>query len=199
MSNVKISAPVGLDPRESEGKPVKNKPSDVLLVRQMLEANGIGPLGTSNSADAGLLKAIEKYQKKIGIKKPDRVIDPGERTFKAAVTKLEKQMKDAAKEPIIKVNFRGKDIECTQKQYDALVKEVLGNLLPYMKSLVKMHCGLRYRLAKHKKTDLVAIGITGIGPVKPIRDALARRAVVRCRPVQARGRASCRRPPSSRR
>ena len=39
MATAKMTAPVGLAPRESDGDPVKNKPNDVILVRQMLEAN----------------------------------------------------------------------------------------------------------------------------------------------------------------
>jgi len=139
MAKVKLTAPVGRSPRESEGKKVENKPADVMTVRAMLEANKIGPLGMSSKVDTGLIKAIEKYQKKIGIKKPDGVIDPGQRTFNAGVTKYEKALKEAAKEPRVRVNFRGKDIECSQKEYDALKKEVIGNLTPYMKSLISMH------------------------------------------------------------
>ncbi|MFY0645205.1 hypothetical protein [Sulfitobacter geojensis] len=139
MSDVKITAPVGLSPRESDGKPVKNKPADVLVIRQMLEANKIGPLGTSPKVDTGLLKAIEKYQKKIGIKKPDQVIDPGQRTFLALKPKYVKALKDAAKEPRVQVTFRGKQIECTQKEFEAVKKDVINNLTPYMKSLISSH------------------------------------------------------------
>lgn len=139
MSNVKLTAPVGRAPRESEGKKVQNKPADVIRVREMLEANKIGPLGTSGKMDAGLLKAIEKYQKKIGIKKPDGVIDPGQRTFSAALTKYYKKLKEEAKQPRVRVKFRGKDIECTQKEFEAVKKDVIANLMPYMKSLISMH------------------------------------------------------------
>ncbi|MGC1502649.1 MAG: hypothetical protein WA782_00750, partial [Sulfitobacter sp.] len=139
MSDVKLTAPVGLSPRESDGKPVKNKPADVLLVRQMLEANKIGPLGDSKKVDAGLLKAIEKYQKKIGMKKPDQVIDPGGRTILALKPKYVKAVKDAAKEPRVQVKFRGKVIECTQKEFAAVKKDVIANLTPYMKSLISNH------------------------------------------------------------
>lgn len=77
MSSAKLTAPVGLSPRTSEGDDVKNKPEDVLLVRRMLEANKIGPLGSSKKMDAGLLKAIGAFQKKAGFKNPDKVVDPG--------------------------------------------------------------------------------------------------------------------------
>lgn len=139
MATVKISAPVGLSPRTSEGKEVKNLPVDVLKVRQMLEANKIGPLGTSPKVDAGLLKAIAKFQKKIGIKWPDKVIDPGQRTFNALKPAYLKTVKEEAKEPKVLVKFRGKDIECTQQEYENVRKDVLKNLTPYMKSLVKNH------------------------------------------------------------
>lgn len=139
MSNVKITAPVGLSPRESQGKPVKNKPEDVLIVRQLLEANGIGPLGTSTKMDPGLIKAIAKYQKKIGIKWPDKVIDPGGRTFNAGKQKYAKVLKEAAKKPRVRVKFRGKDIDCTQEEFEDVKKAVIANLTPYMKSLIAIH------------------------------------------------------------
>lgn len=138
MAGTKITAPVGLAPREGEGDPVKNKPNDVLLVRQMLEANKIGPLGLSNKMDAGLLKAIGNFQKKIGIKSPDKVIDPGKRTFKAMAPKYEKALKDAAKEPMVEVKFRGKIIRCTQKEYEQVKADLIKRLTPYMKSLISM-------------------------------------------------------------
>ena len=56
MSSAKLTAPVGQSPRSSSGDEVKNKPDDVLLVRRMLEANKIGPLGASKKMDTGLLK-----------------------------------------------------------------------------------------------------------------------------------------------
>lgn len=139
MSKVKLTAPVGLSPRESDGKPVKNKPDDVRLVRQMLDANKIGPLGISPKVDPGLLKAIEKFQKRIGIKWPDKFIDPGQRTFNALSPKYEKLLKEAEKQPKVRVTFRGKEIECTQKEFEDVKKDVIGNLTPYMKSLISIH------------------------------------------------------------
>lgn len=141
MSAAKLSAPVGLSPRTSEGKPVKNKGPDVLLVRKMLEASKIGPLGSSKSMDAGLLKAIGAYQKKIGFKHPDQVVDPGGKTFAALLPKYKAVLaaeEKAAKEPKLEVTFRGKKILVTQKEYDKLKAEVIKNLTPYMKSLIKM-------------------------------------------------------------
>lgn len=136
----KLSAPVGQSPRESEGKPVKNKADDVLLIRKMLEANKIGPLGTSKKVDAGLLKAIAAYQKKIGFKRPDQVVDPGGRTVTALLPKFKAVIAaeaKAAKEPKLEVTFRGKKIIVTQKEHDKLKAEVIKNLTPYMKSLIK--------------------------------------------------------------
>ena len=139
MSDVKITAPVGLSPRESEGRPGKGERADGPVMRQMWEANKVGAHGTSPKVDTGLLKAIEKYQKKIGIKKPDQVIDPGQRTFLALKPKYVKALKDAAKEPRVQVTFRGKQIECTQKEFEAVKKDVINNLTPYMKSLISCH------------------------------------------------------------
>ncbi|MCG7625256.1 MULTISPECIES: hypothetical protein [Bacteria] len=142
MSSAKLSAPVGLSPRHSSGDEVKNKPADVLLVRQMLEANKIGPLGTSKKMDAGLLKAIAAFQKKAGFKHPDKVVDPGGRTFKMLLPGYKKQLAEeakAAKEPMVEVNFRGKKILCTPKEFESVKADVIKRLTPYMKSLLRNH------------------------------------------------------------
>ena len=139
MSDVKISAPVGLSPRKSQGDPVKNKAKDVVLVRKMLSANGIGPLGDSKSMDSGLLKAIKVFQKKIGFKYPDMVVDPGGKTAKALKPKYEKQKREEAKIVMYEVKFRGKKLLVTAKDYDKLVKDVFKRLDGYTKSLIGMH------------------------------------------------------------
>jgi len=139
MSGSSLSAPVGLSPRESHGKPVKNKPSDVVLLRDMLSANGIGPMGESKKMDSGLLKALKTFQRKIGFKKPDQVIDPGGKTEKSLKPKYETQKREAAKIILVEVKYRGKILMLTQKDHEKLVKEVFGNLDGYTKSLISNH------------------------------------------------------------
>lgn len=162
MAAPRLSAPVGLSPRTSDGPAVKNKADDVQLLRRMLEANKIGPLGGSKKVDSGLLKAIGTYQKKIGFKRPDQVVDPGGRTastllpkFKAVLAAEEK----AAKEPKLQVTFRGKKIEVTQKEYDKLRAEVIRNLTPYMKSLIKMHTGALETYEDYLETAMMKDGV----------------------------------------
>lgn len=139
MSTIKFLAPVGLSPRESEGKPVKNKPADVLLLRQMLAANGIGPLGDSTTMDPGLLKAIGVFQKKIGFKKPDKVVDPGGKTAKALKPKYQKLKREEAKIVMVEVTYRGKKLMLTPKDHEKMVKDVFKKLENYMKSLISNH------------------------------------------------------------
>lgn len=139
MATPRLSAPVGLSPRTSDGAPVKNKADDVLTLRKMLEANGIGPLGDSKKSDTGLLKAISVYQKKIGFKWPDRVVDPGGKTFKALLPKYMATLKKEAKQVMVEVKFRGKLLTITEAEHKALVKDVFKQLTPYMKSLIKNH------------------------------------------------------------
>ncbi|WP_347509597.1 hypothetical protein [Phaeobacter sp. CAU 1743] len=142
MSSAKLTAPVGQSPRSSSGDEVKNKPDDVLLVRRMLEANKIGPLGASKKMDTGLLKAIGTFQKKSGFKNPDKVVDPGGRTFKAllpAYKKMKAEEEKAAKQPMMEVTFRGKKIRCTPKEYEKVKLDVLKRLTPYMKSVLRNH------------------------------------------------------------
>lgn len=139
MPSAKLTAPVGMSPRKSDGKPVKNKAADVRLTRKMLEANKIGPLGDSKSMDSGLLKAIAKYQKKIGFRNPDQVIDPGGRTFKSLLPKYEAAAREAAKVKMVEVTWRGKTLHLTEKDYDKMVGEVFKQVDGYVKSLLRNH------------------------------------------------------------
>ncbi len=139
MAASKLSAPVGLSPRESDGKPVKNKAADVILLRKMLEANKIGPLGDSKSMDSGLLKAISNYQKKLGFKKPDMVVDPGGKTAKALKPKYKKLAAEEAKVVMVEVKYRGKVLQLTPKDHAKMAKEVFKELSGYHKSLIRNH------------------------------------------------------------
>lgn len=139
MAIPKLTAPVGDTSRGGKDGPAKNKANDVVLIRAMLEANKIGPLGTSSKMDAGLIKAIGRFQKNIGFSKPDHVVDPGGRTFKALLPKYQAvlaEQEKAAKEPMIEVDFRGKKILCTPKEYEQVKADVIKRLTPYMKTLI---------------------------------------------------------------
>ena len=139
MPAAKLSAPVGLSPRTSKGAPVKNKPVDVALVREMLNANGIGPVGDKPSMDKGLLKAIAAFQKKIGFKNPDQVIDPGGKTVKALVGKYNALKREEAKIVMVQVKYRGKTLDLTPDDHEKMVNEVFGKLKNYMNSLIRNH------------------------------------------------------------
>ena len=125
MADPKLTAPVGLSPRVSDGKPVKNKPADVVLIRRMLGANGIGPLGTSGKMDTGLTKAIAVFQKKIGINYPDKVIDPGGRTAKAMKSKYAALLKKEASVVMVKVTYQGTTVIVPEADAAALEKRIL--------------------------------------------------------------------------
>ena len=157
MAKPKLTAPVGRDPRTSEGDPVKNKPADVQLVRKMLEANGIGPLGDSKKADAGLLKAIKVYQKKIGFKWPDQVIDPGGKTITRLLPKYMATIKK--EEPLVEVKYRGKILTITAKDHEALTKDVFKRLTPYMKSLLRNHKNSMDTLQDYLDTAMMKDGV----------------------------------------
>ncbi len=139
MVQIKLTAPVGKAPRTSEGKPVKNKASDVVLVRQMLASNGIGPLGDSKTMDTGLIKAIGVFQKKMGFKSPDHVIDPGGKTFKALEPKYAAQIREAAKVVTYEVKFRNMTLTITADDLKMLQKDVFKRLTPYMRSIIRSH------------------------------------------------------------
>lgn len=139
MSSDRLSAPVGVSPRTSEGKPVKNNAKDVVILRKMLEANKIGPLGNSNTMDAGLLKAIGAYQKRIGFKNPDRVVDPKGKTEKALLPAYQKALKEAAKIQMVRVRYKNQDLELTPQDYEKLKAQVFRRVERYVDALISNH------------------------------------------------------------
>lgn len=104
MANVKLSGPVGDKDRitkpqkkNEKFKAVANKPADVELVELMLVANGI-PVPVDGKVNAALIKAIRVFQKsKCGFSKPDGIVDPGMRTWKAGLPKLQAKLAADAK------------------------------------------------------------------------------------------------------
>lgn len=91
----KLSGPVGQKPRPSKGKEPKNAPADVKLVQDLLNAGGI-KCPTSGKADKKTIEAIEKFQKtKAKLKKPDGVVDPDMKTFKALLKHGGSKMEEA--------------------------------------------------------------------------------------------------------
>lgn len=135
----KLKAPVGLAPRKGEGDPVRNNPDDVELVRKALVANGYKALAINGKVDGGLLKAIAALQKKAGFKNPDQVIDPDGRTWKALAPALEKALAEeakAAKIPMRRIKWKGKEYLLLEKDYQAMRLDIFKRLDRYMKSLI---------------------------------------------------------------
>ena len=103
MATPKLSGPVGdknriTKPEKNEKfKAVANKPADVELVQLMLVANGI-PVPVDGKAGSGLIKAIRSFQKsKCGFSRPDGIVDPGMKTWKAGLPKLQAKLDGDAK------------------------------------------------------------------------------------------------------
>ncbi|KIC45906.1 histidinol phosphate aminotransferase [Ruegeria sp. ANG-S4] len=141
---LKLSAPVGdkkritkADPKKNEKfKPVQNKPADVELVQLMLVANGFR-VDVNGKCDTVLIKNIREFQKKkLGFKKPDGIVDPDAKTWKAGLPKLSAMISANAKLELYEVFEGGKKKLVSKKDYEAglnaLKREVLSKA-------VKMH------------------------------------------------------------
>jgi len=115
-----IGAPVGQkeritkpDPKKKQRfKPVANKREDVELVQLMLVANGYN-IGVDGKCGTATINAIKSFQKsKLGFKKPDGIVDPGEKTWSAGVSALKAKIKadeaELAKRRTVEV--RGKEV-----------------------------------------------------------------------------------------
>lgn len=130
MAGKKISAPVGLSPRESRGDPVKNNPKDVELVRDMLRANGFDIQG-GTTVDKPMLKYIAFMQKRAGVKPIDYVVDPGGLTDKKMRKLYDKQVAELGTGEVVKL-VSGKNVIVVSKaDYEKIKKEAAKELLAY--------------------------------------------------------------------
>lgn len=179
MATIKLTAPVGLSPRKSDGKPVKNAPKDVDLVRGMLKANGFDKLVVNKKADATLFRIIGAFQKKIGIKKPDQVIDPGGRTYKALLPKYMAAQAVAAvpDKPAPKMlafKYRGSEYQILPEDLEKAKKDLLKRIKPVIMGRFKlagtysdMHMSILER-SNIRKDFLTAISHSYIVPKSKI-------------------------------
>ena len=127
MSNAKaltkLSGPVGAEPRPetSKGAKVRNAAADVFIVRKMLAAAG-QKVSSTGKADKKFVDAIKAFQKKIGFKYPDGVIDPGGKTFKTLAKRAEKALAaDGGAIDVVVVRIDGEELGIPQKDYDVAV------------------------------------------------------------------------------
>lgn len=137
MAELKLKGPVGFTGR-TDGDKVKNNPADVDLVRNMLIANGI-KVAPGTKCDAGLIKAITTYQKKIGFKTPDQVIDPGGKTIKKLAPKYVAQQKKVDALKTVTVKYKGKDHHLSEEQYNKARTNIFKRTERYVKTLVSQH------------------------------------------------------------
>ncbi|MEP2716147.1 peptidoglycan-binding protein [Pseudophaeobacter sp.] len=134
-----LSAPVGdktritkPDAKAGEGKfkAVKNAPADVELVRLMLKANGFSNIAISKKCDASLIKDIRSFQKKtLGFKKPDGIVDPGMRTWKAGLPKLQAMVAADQKVSVYEVKEEGKTKQIEMREFEAKEKALKHEIL----------------------------------------------------------------------
>lgn len=133
MADLSISAPVGdkdriTKPEKNEKfKPVANKPADVEIVQLMLDANGFPTLITGK-VNAATIKNIRAFQKSAcGFKKPDGIVDPGGKTWKAGYAKLKARhdanMKELANRYVVKEG--GKEKYVTKAEFEKRQAEAL--------------------------------------------------------------------------
>ncbi len=128
-TKARIKAPVGADPRPefSEGGKVRNAPADVMVVQRLLAAAG-RKAEVNGRVNGAFVKAISAFQKANGFKKPDGVVDPGGRTFKALVKKAAAGKGPSVEIEVLQVVVKGKTYPVTPKDFDKLVAETCKKL-----------------------------------------------------------------------
>jgi len=128
-AKAKTKSPVGADPRPefSEGGKVKNAPADVMVVQRLLAASG-HKTEVNGRVNGALVKAISVFQKANGFKRPDGVVDPGGRTFKALVKRASAGKEPSVEIEVYQVVIRGKQHMLSEKDFNKAVAEVCKKL-----------------------------------------------------------------------
>lgn len=127
---LKLTAPVGQKPRPgwSKGADVKNAKPDVKLVQAMLTEYGY-PVKATGKVDAGLLKAIEAFQKgPMSHKNPDQVIDPGSDSFKKLAGKYRKYLDKLDKTKMVKLKVGTREHVVTEPEFEQVRRKALSRL-----------------------------------------------------------------------
>lgn len=129
MSDFDISAPVGdkkritkPDPKKKNEKfkPVSNKPEDITKVQIMLIANGF-TVPVNGKLSGSLISAIKSFQKSAcGFAKPDGIVDPGKRTWKAGLPKYKAKLAADQKAiaNMVVVKEKGKEKYVDRKEFE---------------------------------------------------------------------------------
>lgn len=137
---VSLSAPVGdkdritkPDPKQKNQKfkPVANKPADVELVQLMLVANG-HPVEVDGKCGSGTVKAIRAFQKSaLGYAKPDGIVDPDEKTWKAGLPKLVAKIKadEKAVQDMVLIRQKGREIAVARSEFEKNEAEMKRKVL----------------------------------------------------------------------
>lgn len=135
-----LSGPVGdkdritkPDPKQKtqKFKPVANKPADVELVQLMLVANG-HPVEVDGKCGSGTVKAIRAFQKSaLGYAKPDGIVDPDEKTWKAGLPKLQAKIKadEKAVQDMVLIRQKGREIAVARSEFDRNEAEMKRKVL----------------------------------------------------------------------
>lgn len=132
MATPSLKGAVG-DPGRTD-KPVPNRPDDVALVHEMLLANGFALSGTGK-VNPLFVKCIKSVQKKIGIRNPDGVVDPGQDTFKALLPQYNKMLADIGAGERVLLKDGSKRILISKADYDRLNAAVLTELKFFVRLL----------------------------------------------------------------
>lgn len=117
MASIKLTGSVG-NPKARATPKVQNRPQDVKLVRQMINANtNTHAVKMSDKVDAELFKAIGVMNIKAKQRPPQYVIDPGDATFKHMLKKYSAKVKEQGKVDYVKFTYGGKEQWVTKPEF----------------------------------------------------------------------------------
>lgn len=129
MSAHKLRSPVGWPGKTANRKNVKNTPTDVIIMRRMLSANGY-KVAEDGKFDGKLGTAIQQAQKRAGVKTLDGVVMPGDAVCKALTPRYLIVEKQAANVKMLSFRIGGRNHEMLPEHYklakDRLFKKVEG-------------------------------------------------------------------------
>lgn len=127
MAIAQLKSPVGVPGKDGNGKLVKNKPQDVVVVRRMCIANG-AKVPEDGTFDAKLGAVIKSLQKKAGNKSPDGVIVPGDKLHKSLATKYMLAEKMASNVKMIEFKIGPTTLTISPEDYKKTTPKIFKQL-----------------------------------------------------------------------
>jgi len=139
---------------DSVGKKGANAPEDVKKIQALLNRHapvaGFGKLGVDGKVGTNTLKAIVAFQKAIGMRSPDGIVDAGGRTLKALAARPAARPPEPKDEPAAGPSGKGRLV--------GNVSGVQADLVAYARAVAEFYgCEIRISSGRRNNDEQAAV------------------------------------------